>query len=266
MDERSGQGLETALAKTEADAETALRAAASAARAVKKLRATVQAGNLREIQPSMAAAEQAVEALRGQLATAREGWDFDAESYLASGGFSRELVEAARIQGLRIFDEDDRLYCYPLLLRVLPAERAVLVDKARERRLRPSALVAQLKELQARPQRFKPQAFLETLFDAYTVLVGEQGKQALSGERIERLLDIYNLLTLLPGSGRDYTRQEFARDVYLLDQSGETTTRKGYAMRFHASSGTRSTGSTLRVITEHGQDKVYYGISFVPTT
>ena len=42
-----------------------------------------------------------------------------------------------------------------------------------------------------------------------------------------KLSDVYTVLTVLPGSARDYSRQELARDLYLLDQSGITKTRDG---------------------------------------
>jgi len=254
--------LEEALARTESDSEAVLKAAATATKAVKRFRATAQVGNLRELRPALTAAEQAVAGLSQELARAKAGWDFDEEAYFANGLFPRELVASAERLNVRIFEADERLYCYPVLIRVLASERSVLIDKQRERRVRPSVLVNQLKELQARPARFRSEAFLEALFEAYATLAVRHGKQALGSGRVERLLEVYDLFTLLPGSSREYSRQEFGRDLYLLDQSGATTTKKGYVVSFHASTGTRSAGSTIRVIAEDGRDKVYYGISF----
>jgi hypothetical protein len=256
--------LEEALAKTETDADAALKTAAAAIKSLKRVRSAAQAGNLRDLGPTIEAAELAIEALRRQVATARAGWDFDEEAYFGNGLFTRELVETARRMNVRIFEEDDRLYCYPALIRVQPGDRSVLIDKARERRLRPTVLVRILKDLQERPARFRPEVFLQSIFDAYAILVAKYGKQALDGRRVERLLEIYELLTLLPGQAKEYTRQEFGRDLYLLDRSGVTTTRKGYAASFHASTSTKPGGSTIRVITEDGRDKLYYGISFTP--
>ena len=254
--------LEEALARTESDSEAVLKAAGTATKAVKRFRAAAQVGNLRELRPALTAAEQAVAGLSQELARAKAGWDFDEEAYFANGLFPRELVASAERLNVRIFEADERLYCYPVLIRVLANERSVLIDKQRERRVRPSVLVNQLKELQARPARFRSEAFLEALFEAYTTLAVRHGKQAAGSGRVERLLDIYELFTLLPGSSREYSRQEFGRDLYLLDQSGVTATKKGYVVSFHASTGTRSAGSTIRVIAEDGRDKVYYGISF----
>jgi hypothetical protein len=256
--------LEDALARTEADAEDVLKAAAAVTKSLKRFRAAAHVGNLRELRPAIDAAERALAELGEQLEQARVGWDFDEETYFANGLFPREVLDTAERKGVRIFEQDERLYCYPSLIRVLPGDRSVMIDKARERRVRPSVLVEQLRELQRRPARFKPEAFLESLFSAYASIVAKYGKNALRERRVERLGEVYELLTLLPGQSREYPKQEFGRDVYLLDRSGVTTTRKGFLVSFPASTGTRSAAGTIRVITERGQEKVYYGISFAP--
>ena len=199
--------------------------------------------------------------LRQEFANTRETWDFDAEAYLSNGLFTQELLRTARAMGVRLHEQDERLYCYPALIRIDAKERAVLIDKTRERRLRPTVLVSHLRDLQKRPPRFRPDAFLESLFEAYTAIAERQGKALLDGV-VVRLSDVYDLFTLLPGQSRDYAKQEFARDIYLLDQSGVATTKKGHRVSFPASTGTRTASGLLRVVTQNGQEKVYYGIAF----
>lgn len=257
-------GLEDALARTESDADALLKAASTLTSALKKFRVAAQTGNLRELRPAIAAAESALASVRQQFANAKDGWDFDEEDYFETGRFTQELLQTAERMRLRIFERDDRLYCYPVLLRLLANERAVQIDRARERRLRPTVLVNHLRDLQRRPPRFKPEAFLEALYSAYTILVRQRGKQLTNFGTVEELLKIYELLTLLPGQSREYSRQEFARDIYLLDRSGVTTSRQGYVVSLPASTGTRSPSRTIRAIAEDGQEKIYYGISFTP--
>ena len=96
------------------------------------------------------------------------------------------------------------------------------------------------------------------------MLVAKHGKDADGRGSVERLVEVYSLLTLLPGQARDYSRQEFARDIYLLDRSGVTETRTR-SVSFDASSGTRSSDSVLHVVTESGEEKTYYGIAFTAT-
>ncbi len=258
----SEQSLESALRQTETDADASLRAVAAVAKSLKRFRSVIRDGNLREVRGALAAVEQTLAALTQQVAATREGWDFDESRYFASGAYTRELLRTAERVQLPIFEQDDRLYCYPSLARVLPTERTILIDRTRERRLRPSVVVEHLRTLHERPPRFRSEAFLETLFNAYRVLAQRHGSGGLDRAPVERLAQIYELLTLLPGQSREYSRQEFARDIYLLDRSGVTETRDGFVVSFPASTGTKSAAGTITAITESGQERRYWGIAF----
>jgi hypothetical protein len=258
----SAQTLEGALQRTEADADASLRGAAAATRSLRRLRAVLHDGNLREVRSALEAVRQTVTALQEQANLTVESWEFDDAGYLRGGGYVRELLETAARAGLAIHEQDDRLYCYPLLLRVLAADRMLLVDRGRERRLRPSVVVQHLRSLQDRPPRFRPETFLETLFKAYRTLVHSPDLADREAGPVERLTRIYELLTLLPGQSREYSSHEFARDLYLLDRSGSTHTRDGYVVSFPSSTGTRSPGGVILAITETGEERRYWGIAF----
>jgi hypothetical protein len=258
----AGSRLESALQQTEADADSSLRSAATTSRALKRLRAVVHDGNLRELRAALAAAQQSVDALQAQVATTLAGWDFDEAAYFSSGAYTEELLAAAGAARLAMYEQDDRLYCFPSLVRVLPVKRSILIDRTRERRLRPSLVVDHLRRLQDRPPRFKPDAFLEALHKAYRALVQRQGATRLDAAPVERLARVYELLTLLPGQTRDYSSHEFARDIYLLDRSGITETRDGFVVSFPASTATKSASGVITAITENGQERRYWGIAF----
>lgn len=254
--------LEQALAQTEADADAACKAATAALRTLKKFRAAAQTGNLRELQKVIETAGQAITELQEQFTRVKTGWDFDEDAYLSNGAFVAELLATAKQTGVSMYERDDRLYCYPTLIRVLANDRAVVIDKARERRLRPSVLVHHLQDLQNRPVRFKSEAFLESLHDAYTTAVKTRGKERRNTSAVVPLVEIYDLFTLLPGQAKEYSRQEFARDLYLLDQSNVTTVRNGAAISFHAARGNEAPSKVIPIVTKTGQAKAYYGISF----
>jgi hypothetical protein len=256
--------LEAALAASQAAADRALLAAAELTKTLRQLRTATLVGNLRNLRASLGDIEGAADAARDEAGRAAASWSLDEEAYLGDGRYSQELVATAEAAGLQLFDRDERIYCYPVLVRVAAGERSVFVDKARERRLRPSVLVELLREVQRRPPRFRPEAFLESLFSAYTFLVQRRGPDELSAGHTERLSEIYTLMTLRPGASRDYSIQEFARDIYLLDRGGATTSRRRFIVSFPASTGARSPAGALRVVTEGGQEKVYYGIAFTP--
>jgi hypothetical protein len=255
------QSLESALVQAEADADVAIKAALNVASALKRYRSAARQGKLRDLRAAVDSARKSVQTLDQEVANVAESWDFDEETYLQGSGFTDELIEHGRRAGLQIYLQDNRLYCYPALLRVLSGERAVLVDRLRERRLRPSILVGLLRELQKRPPRFRPAEFLQSLYQAYTIAT-KQRPGRLVGAAVIPLREVHELLTLLPGTAREYSIQEFARDIYLLDQSGETTTKDGARIEFHASTGTKLRRGALSVVTQSGQQRQYYALSF----
>jgi hypothetical protein len=118
-------------------------------------------------------------------------------------------------------------------------------------------LVRLLKGLQSRPPKFKAEAFLEALASGYDLVVARTGGRNGS---VVKLVDVYALLTVLPGLAREYTKQEFARDLYLLDQSGVVATKNGRQLSLPASALTRGPG-VLTTVSRSGQEKVYAGIS-----
>jgi hypothetical protein len=107
--------------------------------------------------------------------------------------------------------------------------------------------------------RFRPEPFLRSLLSGYELVTAQQHKAAGA---VVRLLDVYGVLTLLPGQTKDYSKQEFARDLYLLDQSGLTALAgAGRRLRWAASTGTRQPG-VLTTVARSGQQQRYWGIAF----
>jgi hypothetical protein len=260
MDDPETRTIEQALSSTESDAVATLRAAGALLAPLRRFRAAAQVGNLQELSSSMEAAQRAMNCLQQQMTDARSGWSFNAQNYLSTGLFAREMLNTAQKMGLTMFERDDRLFCYPVLLRVIPAERTVTIDRRRENRLRPSVLVKLLKERQQKPPRFRSELFLNAIFEAYSRIVDERGRPSLELAPIVPLLDIYRLLTLLPGQAREYSRQEFARDIYLLHRGDVSTTRSGDRISFPISRGVK--GKIFSVIDETGEERRYYAIRF----
>ena len=250
-------GLEAALAATEERVDAALKATAALTRELKKAKTSAERGQLRDLRRALGAAT--VLAADGARAAEDAGasFEFDEQEYLKSGSFDQELLDAAAAQDVAMFRADERLLCYPSLIKVLPGEAAVEIDRRREKRLRPSVLVGLLAATQSRPPRFKPKPFLESLASGYD-LVRSQHRQRDGA--VVRLVDVWGVLTLLPGQQREYSRPEFARDLYLLDSSGVSAAKSGRVLRWHASSGTRASGS-LATVAQTGQQQLYWGIS-----
>lgn len=98
--------LEKSLAKTESDAETALKAASAVVSSLKKFRGAAHVGNLRELRKAIEVAEQAIATLRQQFANAKEGWDFNEDTYLSSSAFRSELLQTAKQMAVKIFEQE----------------------------------------------------------------------------------------------------------------------------------------------------------------
>jgi len=250
--------LEEALIRFDRDAAAALKTLSGAAREVKKLQAAAVVGDLRALRNGADLSARLTDQAAVAVNSLRGSWQFDEVAYFDSGEFTREILALADAEGLQAFESDDRLLSYPAIVQIVPAETSVLIDKQRDRRVRPSVLVRTLKALQQRPPKFKAEAFLETLANAYDLVVS--AARGRPGSTV-KLVDLYTVLTLMPGAAREYTKQEFARDLYLLDQSGAVITRGGRTLTLPASALTRGSG-VLHTVTRSGQSKVYAGISF----
>src|SRR5262249_56730316 len=143
-------------------------------------------------------------------------------------------------------------------LRGVAGDSVCEIDRGRERRLRPSVLIGLLAATQQRPPKCRAGQFLESLATSYELIVARAGKRP---DAVVRLTDIWSVLTLLPGQAKEYTRPEFARDLYLLDLDGVRRTKDGRILRWHASSGTRTAG-VLTTVARTGQQQRYWGVSF----
>lgn len=250
--------LEDALATVERDADAAVRAAAAALGEAKRVKAAAASGQLRVLRQALDGAVRLADQAAVTAHDVRDGWTFDEQAHFASGAFTKEVLAAAAEQGLDAFESDDRILSYPAIVSLSMSDTTVVIDKRKDRRVRPSVLVRTLQAMQTKPPKFKADAFLESLATAYDLVVANRRTQP--GATV-KLVDIYGVFTVLPGAGRDYSRQELARDLYLLDQSGVTTTKDGRVLRLPASALTRGTG-VLRTVSRSGQEKLYAGISF----
>jgi hypothetical protein len=250
--------FESALSTTQGGTEAALKSAGALTRELRKARAAAASGQVREMRRALDAAGGMAAELSAAVGDARASFDIDETVYLASGDYAKELLAAAAERGVRMFEEDERLLCYPSLVRVVPNDSMIEVDRRRERRLRPSVVISLLAAAQQRPPRFRAEQFLESLAGGYELVTARAGKNL---DAVARVTDIWSALTLLPGQAKDYTRPEFARDLYLLDQSGARQTKEGRTLRWHASSGTRTAG-VLTTVARTGQQQRYWGVSF----
>ncbi|MGH7468806.1 MAG: hypothetical protein ACRENP_12685, partial [Longimicrobiales bacterium] len=107
---------------------------------MKALRSAAASGKIAEIEKSLSGSQQQLDLLRERLQLLVESWTFDIRSYFETGEYERELVAAMESVSLKAVSRDGRILCFPSILRVLPSDTVVEIDRKKERRLRPSLI------------------------------------------------------------------------------------------------------------------------------
>ena len=259
--------FEEGFAATERAADSVLQALGDVSRLARQLQRDARAGNIAAIRRGTARLEESLALIRQQVGNASQAWPFAPEEELAylQDRYAGELQVEAKKEGLQLFERDGRLIAHPSVLRVLPGERAVRIDRRQSSSIRPTKIVSDLAKLQHSSARFRPQPFLESLYSAYLAL-----SQSDTGDRLKlggvgqvvRLDRIYGLFTGLPGAQREYSQLDFARDLYSLENSGVNEVRSGARVSFPASTGTRNPRGTISFVGPNGEAVLYYGIQF----
>ena len=258
--------FEKAFGDTENAAASTLKAATSLASLARQMQRAARDGNISGIRRGGERLRSSLGSPRQEVDNAIATWPFDdegEEQYLADH-YAAELRSAATEKGLDLYERDGRLISYPSIVRVLPGEKAVRIDRKKVSTVRPSRLVGILLENQRKRPRFRSEAFLEALYQAYRILSEGQRSGRLVDDSevgsVVPLAKIYDVFTSLPGSKRDYDPTDFARDLYFLDEGETRQTRSGARVTFPAS--VRSPKGTFSFVGPDGHVITYYGIQF----
>lgn len=235
-----------------------LDAAKKEAGAVARLQKAVASGNARDIEKHRQSALNAAE-ITEQRAQNCGPFEFDLTRYLRDE-FASDLQDAAQDAGVRLYERDGVIFSYPVLVRIEPDLGAVRIDKRLEPNIRPELLAQQLKKAQNVEPKSRSDRFIESLYIAYDLVltsIGAEGNIDISLSRI------YDVLTLLPGTSKEYTLLDFTRDIYALDTSGIAETKAGNQMSLTASTVSRERGSKiLTFVARDGHEKQYAAVKF----
>ena len=106
-------------------------------------------------------------------------------------------------------------------------------------------------------------AFLEKLLRAYLKEAEKKCGDPMVSTPVVPLVDVYQQIVLSSEQNREYSKEEFARDVFLLHCSGVDTTSTGARVQFPISRGVPN--KTLVIISDAGEEVRYYGIRFMQT-
>ena len=261
-------GFEEAFADAERAVDTALAEAQRHVKALKALKRAAHDGNILAMRKASTALKTASDTVIQATGNALAAWRFSEEQELAhlSGPYSEELVTLAEREGLKMRQEGARLLSYPSVLRVQPADRSLKIDRKAVRTLRPSRIIEQLKARQAKPPRSKGAQLLESLYEAYQSLTrnNQNPNEVQVPGAVVLLAEIFRLFKIAPGS--EYSREEFARDLHLLKNSGPHETKNGFQVEYPAGAGLRGAASNVfQTINEHGSNIEFYGLRFRAT-
>ncbi|MCJ7795209.1 MAG: hypothetical protein MUQ56_00310 [Thermoleophilia bacterium] len=255
--------LESALAEMEK--RTAV-AAASAKKLLSVLTASTRAsavGDLSAMHKALDGARDALRLSQTDFGNAINAWPYDeaVEQIYFETTYAQELKEAAGEQGLTISEDDHLLMCYPSVIRVEAQKRAVSIDKKPYKSVRPSVLASHLRLQQTKSIRFRPGPFLEALYSAwdYARRADTRGMTLALDVPVDR---IYAVLTVAPGAAKEYSRQEFGRDLLLLLDSAEQCTKKGAVIHISSATGSKNKKGVITVVKKDGTPVLFSSLSF----
>jgi hypothetical protein len=251
--------FESGFEDTERAAGVATKSAAALVSALKQLQKAAADGELGALHKAAERVMAAVKPVCQEVENAVAAWPFspDAEERYLREAYVDELLGTAQAEGVPVQRLDDGYLLHPSVLRILPAERSVTIDRKRVPVVRPSRLLRKLKVIQSAKPMIGSEQFLELLHRAYRLLAEKQYGRTIS------LAAIYETLTLMPGSAASYGQTEFARDLFLLDRSGVTKTKAGATISLPASTGTKGARGTFSFVSPDGEPVTYYGIRFL---
>ena len=259
--------FEQGFADAEKAADSVLNELTRFSNLARQLRKAAREGNIAAVRRSAERLQGGLNLVRQEVANAANAWPFtpdDEQRYLQEQ-YVGELMDEARKKNIQMYHRDGRLIAHPSVVRVMPGDRAVQINRRQYSTIRPGKIVADLEKLQNSPPRSRPQPFLESLYEAYLALSRSDTVDRLKlGDvgQVIRLDRIYSLFTGLPGTKRDYSLLDFARDLYSLETSGIKAVRAGARVSFPASTGTRSSRGTISFVGPDGATVDYYGIQF----
>ena len=259
------KSFEAGFDAVERSAKSTKESASGIGKIATRLEYAARKGEINAMRRELASLETSLGALRQQIANARESWPFrsdEEEDYLRSSYLSELREVASQKEGLETHQQDERLIAHPSIVRVLAPNRAVRVDKRQVSMVRPSYLAQLLVKNQKRQPRFNSTAFLEALYSVYKLVAGLQRSPQQGGVNGGRgptlpLAQIYQALTSLPGTSREYDRTEFARDLHNLELNGSKRTRSGAEVFFPS---TRQGGFSF--VNRDGRTITYSTIQF----
>ena len=127
--------LEQALAAVERDADAAIESLGACLKAAKAAKAAAASGQMRDLEQALESATSLALGALVEVEDLKDGWRFDVGEWFASGEYAKELLASAAKAGVKAFESDDQILCYPVIVQVSASDATIVVDKKKERRV-----------------------------------------------------------------------------------------------------------------------------------
>jgi hypothetical protein len=187
-----------------------------------------------------------------EIAAVHDGADMS--SYLNSGDFALQLVEACRSRGIDIIGDDNNYEIFPYRLRIMAADEDVLINGKKAPGLRPAAVADFLEKGRAKllAANFNADKFAAELAAAYDIAIvsGSRGKKSAPDADVY-LNTLYKYLVPMARFRRDYGAQSFAFDIARLYSTENIALSDGRKIQFGPS---RNNNRAVRILDTYGQE------------
>jgi len=259
--------LEEAFAHSEQIATIVQKSAARVVSSARSMAKAASTGNIAAVKRYQQNLDETLATLQQEVIKARNCWPFteEQERQIFAERFASDLIRCAEENELTIHEQDGALISHPSIVRLMPSDCTVKIDRKKVSTIRLSTLVDILIRNQRKSSSFAAGRLLEAMYNVYQDIADRPSVDLLPGASapVAPLARIYKLLTALPGVAREYDRSDFARDLYTLEIDGPHSTRKGAKVSFPSSTGTRRRSSDVfSFIGSDGNRVEYYGIQF----
>lgn len=188
---------------------------------------------------------------------------FGIRAYVENGDFAEQMLACCENAGVDAKGDFPNYEMFPFRVRVDTENLDLYLDRKKIQCLRPSAFVQMVKTNRDKMLRvsFEPGNFVRELSVAYdlALLQQNQGKAHAAKAADIYLKSLYNYLTPMRRSRRDYDQQSFAFDLARLYASDVRITGDGRQFQFGPS---RNISKTIRILDREGREQYLATIRF----
>jgi hypothetical protein len=222
---------------------------------LKRINKSMDAGDLKsagkDIDALSASSLESADTI-GEIASVHDGADMS--SYLESGDFASQLVEACKSRGIDIIGEDNNYEIFPYRLRITAADEDVLINGKKAPGLRPAAVADFLEKGRAKllAANFNADKFAAELATAYDIALASSSRSKKSAPDADVYLNtLYKYLVPMARFRRDYGAQSFAFDIARLYSAENVALSDGRRIQFGPS---RNNNRAVRILDANGRE------------